>query len=64
MNFIIRINGSLEHYNGIEISKLAENCHLLMPSISRILKNLDKEKIIKRQAVDNDLRRSKVRVTL
>lgn len=58
-----RVIRALEHDNGLEISKLAERCHLLMPSLSRIINHLDKEKIIQRQVMDSDLRRSKIFLT-
>jgi homoprotocatechuate degradation regulator HpaR len=58
-----RVIRALEHESGLEISTLAERCHLLMPSLSRIINHLDKEQLIKRQTVDSDQRRSKIFLT-
>lgn len=59
-----RVIRALEHETGLDISTLAERCHLLMPSISRIINHLDKEKLIERQVVDTDQRRSKIFLTI
>ncbi|HCH69160.1 MAG TPA: homoprotocatechuate degradation operon regulator HpaR [Colwellia sp.] len=59
-----RVIRALEHDTGLDISTLAERCHLLMPSISRIINHLDKEKLIERQVVDTDQRRSKIFLTI
>jgi homoprotocatechuate degradation regulator HpaR len=58
-----RVIRALEHESGLEISTLAERCHLLMPSLSRIINHLDKEKLIQRKTVDSDQRRSKIFLT-
>jgi len=58
-----RVIRALDHESGLEISVLAERCHLLMPSLSRIINHLDKEKLIQRKAVDSDQRRSKIFLT-
>jgi homoprotocatechuate degradation regulator HpaR len=58
-----RVIRALDHESGLEISILAERCHLLMPSLSRIINHLDKENLIQRKAVDSDQRRSKIFVT-
>lgn len=58
-----RVIRALEHENGLDISTLAERCYLLMPSISRIISHLNKEKLIERQVVDTDQRRSKIILT-
>jgi homoprotocatechuate degradation regulator HpaR len=58
-----RVIRALEHESGLEISTLAVRCHLLTPSLSRIINHLGKEKIIQRQAVDSDQRRSKIFLT-
>ena len=58
-----RVIRALEHESGLEISELAERCYLLMPSLSRIINHLVKEKLIQRQTVDSDQRRSKIYVT-
>lgn len=58
-----RVIRALEHENGLDISTLAERCYLLMPSLSRIINHLTKEKLVERQAVDTDQRRSKILLT-
>ncbi|OUR83781.1 homoprotocatechuate degradation operon regulator, HpaR [Colwellia psychrerythraea] len=58
-----RVIRALEHENGLEISTLAKRCHLLMPSLSRIINHLDKETLIQRKTVDSDQRRSKIFLT-
>jgi homoprotocatechuate degradation regulator HpaR len=58
-----RVIRALEHESGLDISTLAERCYLLMPSISRIINHLNKEKIIERKAVDTDQRRSHIFLT-
>ncbi|PCI58316.1 MAG: homoprotocatechuate degradation operon regulator HpaR [Gammaproteobacteria bacterium] len=58
-----RVIRALEHESNLDMSTLAQRCHLLMPSLSRIINNLDKRKIIVRQAVDSDQRRSIILLT-
>lgn len=58
-----RVIRALEHENSLDISTLAERCYLLMPSLSRIINHLTKEKLVERQAVDSDQRRSKILLT-
>ncbi|XPF94060.1 homoprotocatechuate degradation operon regulator HpaR [Colwellia sp. RE-S-Sl-9] len=58
-----RVIRALEHESGLDISTLAKRCHLLMPSLSRIINHLDQIKIIERQAVDSDQRRSIIVLT-
>lgn len=58
-----RVIRALEHESGLEISTLAGRCHLLMPSLSRIINHLDKQQLIERQTVDSDQRRSKIYLT-
>lgn len=58
-----RVIRALEHDNGLEMSALAKQCHLLLPSLSRIINHLEKEKLIERKTVDIDQRRSKIFLT-
>ena len=58
-----RVIRALEHESGLDISTLAKRCYLLMPSLSRIINHLDEEKIIRRQTVNSDQRRSKIFLT-
>ena len=53
-----RILRALYESDGIEISALAERCYLLMPSLSRIIQNLEKRQLIKRRISEKDQRRS------
>lgn len=58
-----RVIRALEHESGLDMSTLAQRCHLLMPSLSRIINHLDKRELIERQAVDSDQRRSIILLT-
>ena len=58
-----RVIRALEHENGLDISTIAERCYLLMPSLSRIITFLVKEKLVERQASEHDQRRSKILLT-
>lgn len=58
-----RVIRALEHENGLDISTIAERCYLLMPSLSRIITFLVKEKLVDRQASEHDQRRSKILLT-
>jgi homoprotocatechuate degradation regulator HpaR len=58
-----RVIRALEHESDIDITTLATRCHLLTPSLSRIINHLVKENIIQRQSADSDQRRSKISLT-
>jgi len=58
-----RVIRALEHESGLDMSTLAQRCHLLMPSLSRIINHLDKRELIARRLVDSDQRRSKIVLT-
>ena len=45
------------------MSVLAKRCQLLMPSLSRIINHLTKERLIERRVVDSDQRRAKIALT-
>ncbi len=47
----------------VEMSILAERCYLLMPSLSRIVQNLEQRKLIKRRTSDTDMRRSNIMIS-
>lgn len=47
----------------VEMSLLAERCYLLMPSLSRIVQNLEKRKLIKRRTSDTDMRRFNIMIS-
>lgn len=48
---------------GLEMTRLAEACFLLMPSLSRIIQNLEKRSLVERHVLRNDLRRCEIRLT-
>lgn len=46
----------------VEMSKLAGQCYLLMPSLSRIVQHLEKRDLIDRRISETDMRRSMIRL--
>lgn len=55
-----RILRALAHRDDMEVTELAEATFLLAPSLSRILPDLERRRLIGRRPVDTDLRRSVV----
>ena len=55
-----RILRALAHQGPMEVTELAEATFLLAPSLSRILPDLEKRRLVSRRPVDTDLRRSVV----
>ncbi len=55
-----RVIRFLEQEDGLEMSELAERCFLMVPSLSRISKNLEARGLIKRCVVATDQRRSEL----
>ena len=55
-----RILRALAHQGPMEVTALADANFLLAPSLSRILPDLEKRRLISRRSVDTDLRRSVV----
>ena len=47
----------------IEVTALAERCFILMPSLSRILRDLEERRLIERRTVPTDQRRAEIRIT-
>jgi len=47
----------------LEISVLSEQCYLLMPSLSRIIQNLELREMVSRRISDEDQRRSIITLT-
>lgn len=47
----------------MEVSQIAESTFLLGPSLSRILKDLDKRGLLRRRSSESDLRRGVVNIT-
>ncbi len=58
-----RVIRALQEENGLDISELSARCQLLMPSLSRIIANLDSRKLVERQSVESDQRRSAIFLT-
>ena len=58
-----RVIRALEHEDGLELSKLSERCYLLMPSLSRIVQNLEGRGLLRRESVAVDQRRSAIYLT-
>ena len=48
---------------GLEMSLISERCYLLMPSLSRIIQNLEGRQLIARRTPENDQRRSIISLT-
>lgn len=57
-----RVIRALYDNEGIEITALAEKTLLLMPSLTRILKTLEEQKLVKRLAVEGDNRRKLIQL--
>lgn len=58
-----RVIRALESEDGLEMSELSDRCYLLMPSLSRIIQNLDSRDLVQRQLVESDQRRSVISLT-
>jgi homoprotocatechuate degradation regulator HpaR len=54
---------ALVQEDGLEISTLANRCHLLLPSMSRIIQNLEARDLIERRSVKADQRRNAIFLT-
>ena len=57
---VIRV---LQEESGLDISELSARCYLLMPSLSRIIQNLETRHLVERRAVATDQRRSAIFLT-
>ena len=53
----------LQQESGLEISEVAKRTHLLLPSLSRIIQNLESRDLIERRSVENDQRRKALFLT-
>jgi len=53
-----RVLRVLFEIDGLEMSVISERCYLLMPSLSRIIQNLEGRKLITRRISEKDHRRS------
>lgn len=55
-----RVIRALQQNNGLALSELAEHCFLLMPSLSRIVRNLEERELVYRKGVASDQRKSSI----
>ena len=58
-----RVIRALNEENGLDLSELADRCYLLMPSLSRIIQNLEKRNLVSRMQSEKDNRRSVISLT-
>ena len=57
-----RVIRALYGSDGMEATALAQKTMLLMPSLTRILKTLEEQKLVRRFAVEGDNRRKRIRL--
>lgn len=57
-----RVIRALYGLDGLEVTALAQKTMLLMPSLTRILKTLEEQKLVKRFSVEGDNRRKLIRL--
>ncbi len=55
-----RVIRALQHENGLQLSELSARCYLLMPSLTRIVRNLEQRGLVRREVVASDNRRSAI----
>lgn len=58
-----RVLRALNEVNSRDASEIAEQCAILMPSLSRILRNLENRELIRRRSCPDDQRRSLISIT-
>ena len=58
-----RVIRALNEEEGLDITELAHRCFLLMPSLSRIIQNLEKRKLVSRNQSSSDNRKSVISIT-
>ncbi|TXH71127.1 MAG: homoprotocatechuate degradation operon regulator HpaR [Thiothrix sp.] len=58
-----RVLRALYDNEGLEISTLSERCFLLMPSLSRIVQNLETRQLVSRRIAEHDQRCSIISLT-
>ncbi|NNC78155.1 MAG: homoprotocatechuate degradation operon regulator HpaR [Woeseiaceae bacterium] len=58
-----RVLRALNEVKSRDASEIAEQCSILMPSLSRILRNLEDRKLIRRKSCPDDQRRSLISIT-
>ena len=58
-----RVLRALYETDAMEMTELSKQCFLLMPSLSRIVQNLNGRKLVDRQPLEQDRRRSMISLT-
>jgi len=58
-----RVLRALNEVESRDASEISERCSILMPSLSRILRNLEGRKLIRRKSCPDDQRRSLISIT-
>ncbi len=58
-----RVLRALIEVDNRDASEISERCAILLPSLSRILQNLDRRGLIRRKTCANDQRRSLISIT-
>lgn len=58
-----RVLRALEEEQAMDATEIANHCALLMPSLSRILQNLEARGLVNREPSENDLRRTLVTIS-
>ena len=58
-----RVLRALNEEEGLDITELANRCFLLMPSLSRIIQNLEKRELVNRNRSSLDNRKSVISIT-
>jgi homoprotocatechuate degradation regulator HpaR len=58
-----RVLRALQEEDGRDASEISERCTILLPSLSRILQNLDRRGLIRRKTCKEDQRRSLISIT-
>tara|TARA_Y100000385_G_C12821521_1_gene520575 strand:- start:258 stop:713 length:456 start_codon:yes stop_codon:yes gene_type:complete len=58
-----RVIRALNEEEGLDITELANRCFLLMPSLSRIIQNLEKRELVSRNQSSLDNRKSVISIT-
>jgi homoprotocatechuate degradation regulator HpaR len=59
-----RVLRALEEEQTMDATEIANHCALLMPSLSRILQNLEARGLVNREPSENDLRRTLVTIAV
>lgn len=58
-----RVLRALNEAPSKDVSEISDQCAILMPSLSRILRNLDSRQLVRRKSCPDDQRRSLISIT-